>query len=100
VDKALSAHKVLALLFYNPAAPDDQAVKRELGTIPTSAGRVVKLAVPITEVANYPVVTNQVQIQTSPTLVIVDKKAQAFTLVGFADTFEIAHRVGDALSVR
>jgi hypothetical protein len=99
VDKALSAHKVLALLFYNPAAPDDRAVKQELTTIPTSGGRVVKLAVPINEVANYPVVTNQVPIQSSPTLVIIDKSAQAFTLVGFADSFEIAHRVGDALSM-
>lgn len=99
VDRALAAHKVLALLFYNPAAPDDQAVRHELSSIPTSGGRVVKLAVPLSELAHYPVITNQVLVQTSPTLVIIDRSAQAFTLVGYADEFTIAHRVGDALSM-
>jgi hypothetical protein len=49
--------------------------------------------------AGYPVVTNQVTIQGSPTLVIIDSSRQAFTLVGFADRFEIAHRIEDALSL-
>ena len=99
VDRALTDHRVLALLFYNPAGSDDQAVRHELTTIPTSHGRVVKLAVPLSELTNYPAITNQVQVESSPTLVIVDRSAQAFTLVGFADQFEIAHRVLDALSM-
>lgn len=100
VDRALADHRVLALLFYNPAASDDQAVKRELQTVPSRGGRVVKLAIPLAEVANYPVVTTQVLIQSSPTLVIIDSARQAFTLVGFSSAFEIAHRVGDALKMR
>jgi hypothetical protein len=99
VDRALSKHKVLALLFYNPAAADDQAVRQELRTIPTRRGRVVKLAIPVSEVANYPVLTNQVPIESSPTLVIIDRAAQAFMLTGFATGFEIAHRVDDALTM-
>jgi hypothetical protein len=98
VDRAIADHKVLALLFYNPAAADDQAVKQELRTIPPRSGRVVKVAIPISEVAHYPVVTNQVPVQGSPTLVIVDRTARAFTLVGFATGFEIANRIDDALS--
>jgi hypothetical protein len=100
VDRALADHKALALLFYNPAAPDDQAVKRELESIPTRRGLVVKLAIPLSEVASYPVVTTQVLIQTSPTLVLVDRGAQAFTLVGFADGFAISRWVNDALNMR
>lgn len=99
VERALAKHKVLALLVYNPAAADDQAVKRELATIPNSRGRVVKLAIPVREVTNYPVISSQVQITSSPTLVIIDSSAQAFTLVGFADRFEIVRRIGDALSM-
>ena len=98
VDRAIAGHKVLALLFYNPAAADDQAVKHELRTIPARGGRVVKVAIPISEVASYPVVTNQVPVEGSPTLVIVDRAARAFTLVGFATAFEIASRIDDALS--
>ncbi|HWF33983.1 MAG TPA: hypothetical protein VG295_01385 [Solirubrobacteraceae bacterium] len=99
VNRSLARHKVLALLFYNPAAADDQAVRQELRAIPTRRGRVVKLAIPLSELASYPVITNQVLIQTSPTLAIVDRHAQAFTLVGFLDGLEISQRVDYALSV-
>lgn len=97
---ALAAHKVVALLFYNPAAADDEAVKRELDSVPSEGGDVVKLAVPVSELARYATVTAQVTITTSPTLVLIDRARQASTIVGFADRFEIAQRVADALAVR
>ena len=98
VDQALKDHKVLALLFYNPAAADDRAVNQELKAVPSS-GRLVKLAVPLSEISNYSVVTNQVQVDTSPTLVLIDPKQQVGEITGFADRFEISHRVSDALAV-
>jgi hypothetical protein len=97
---ALRAHKVLALLFYNPAAADDNAVARELRTIPTEHGRVVPLAVPISELSNYAAVTSQVAVTGSPTLVFVDRSHQASTIVGYASRFEIVQRVADSLAVR
>ncbi len=100
VSRALQTHKVLALLFYNPAAVDDNAVKQELAAVPTHRGRVVKLAVPISELSSYTAVTTQVPVNLSPTLVLVDPSGQASTIVGFADRFEIAQRVLDALAVR
>lgn len=98
VARALAQRKVIALLFYNPAGYDDRAVKQELQSVPVHAGRVVKLAVPISELSRYSVVTTQVSVTTSPTLVLVDRHAQAATIVGFADRFEIAQRVEDALA--
>jgi hypothetical protein len=97
VAHALAAHRVVALLFYNPAATDDRAVKQELATVPTHAGEVVKMSVQVSRLANYSLVTNQVPVQVSPTLVLIDKARQASTIVGFADRFEIAQRVADAL---
>lgn len=97
VTRALQTGKVLALLFYNPAATDDQAVKQELATVPTHGGKVVKVAVPISQLARYGVVSDQVPVQVSPTLVLIDKARQASTIVGFADQFEIAQRIDDAL---
>ncbi len=47
VAQALKAHKVVALLVYNPAAADDRAVNSELKSIPTLRGKVVKLTVPV-----------------------------------------------------
>ncbi len=43
VEQALAQHKVVAVLVYNPAATDDQAVKQELAAVPTYGGNVVKL---------------------------------------------------------
>lgn len=97
VQQALKAKKTLALLFYNPQAADDRAVKSELGSVPGDGGRVFKLAVPISELSQYPVVTQQVPVTSTPTVVLISSTRQASTIVGFADRFEIAQRVADAL---
>jgi len=98
VTRALQSGKALALLFFSPSGADDQAVKQELQSIPVLGGRVVKLAIPISELSNYPVVTSQVPINESPTLVIVNRSKQATTIVGFADTLEISQRISDAVA--
>jgi hypothetical protein len=100
VISALRAGKVLALVFYNPGAPDDRAVESELRSIPSHHGAVLPLAIPITELSNYAAVTNQVPVSVSPTLVFIDRAHYATTLVGYASRFEIAQRVGDALAVK
>jgi hypothetical protein len=99
VSRALKANKVVALLFYNSAAPDDRAVRDELAAVPLAGGKVVRLAVPIRELGRYPVVTTQVPVNSSPTLVIINPHQQATTIVGFADGFEIAQRIADAVSI-
>lgn len=98
VQNALRSHKVLALLFYNPAAPDDGAVKQELQTISTHRGAVVKLAIPLTEIPSYTAVISQVPVNFSPTLVIIDRAQQAQEITGFTDSFEISVRLDEALA--
>jgi hypothetical protein len=100
VQRALRQHKVLAMLFYNTAGADDRAVNQELKAVPANGGRVVKLAVPLSELAQYSIVTSQVPVNVSPPLVLIDRNQHASTIVGFADRFEIAHRVSDALAGR
>jgi hypothetical protein len=98
VKNALADHKVLAVLFFNPAASDDQVVKHELGQLPVHGGKVVKLAVPLNELAQDPVITNQVQVTGSPTLVLIDPKRQADMLTGFVDQLVINRLVADAIA--
>src|SRR5258708_6791650 len=81
---ALRPHTVWAVVCCSPAAPDDNAVARELRTIPAAHGRVVRMAVPISELSNYAAVTTQVAVTVSPTLVFVDRSHQASTIVGYA----------------
>lgn len=99
VQQALRSHKVLALLFYNPAGADDLAVRQELGTVPAHAGRVFKLAIPLSEIQNYLPITNQVPVNVSPTLVFVAADGRADEIVGYTDPFEISQRVDDALAL-
>jgi hypothetical protein len=100
VQRALHSHKVLALLFYNPAAPDDRAVHQELAGVPARAGKVFKLAIPISEIERYMAITDKVPVNFSPTLVLIAPNGQADEIVGYADPFEISQRVGDALAIR
>lgn len=100
VQKALDAHKVVAMLFYNPSAPDDDAVKAELASVPTRAGRVVKLEIPLPELPSYTSVISQVPVNFSPTLVIIDRAQQASTITGFTDSYEISQRIDQALAVK
>jgi hypothetical protein len=100
VKSAVSAHKVVAILFYNPVAADDQAVKRELAAVPGHRGKVVKLEIPLSEAANFTAVTQQVPVNFSPTLVLIAPGGQAGEIVGFSDSFEIAERVSQALAAK
>lgn len=97
---ALRTHKVVAMLFYNHLAADDRAVKQELSAVPTHGGKVVKLAIPLDELAQYGIVTRQVPVTASPTLIIIDRQHKAWTVVGFASEFEISQRISDALAVK
>jgi hypothetical protein len=99
VAAALQARKVVALLFYNPLGSDDRAVAQELALVPRHGGRVVSLAVPLSELNLYKMVTTQVPVQVSPTLVLIDPARQATTIVGYTTDFEISQRVDDALLV-
>jgi hypothetical protein len=96
---ALAAHQVVVLLFYNPAGADDQAVKQELGAMSAPAG-VLVLSAPITQLADYSSITQQVPVSQSPTLLFIDRHRQASALTGFSDSLEIAQRLRDTLAVR
>jgi hypothetical protein len=100
IENGLNRHKVVAILFFNPAAADDRAVKHELDEVPARGGKVVKLAVPLSELTRYPVITNQVQVTESPTLVLIDGQRKADMLTGFLDQLELSQRVSDALTVK
>jgi hypothetical protein len=100
VTNAITAHKVVAVLFYNDAAADDQAVDRELAAVPTHGGQVVKAAVPLSALTSFGIITQQVPVVTAPTLVLIDSSRQATEIIGFADTLEITQRVDDALAAK
>ncbi|MGN6871767.1 MAG: hypothetical protein ACTHMY_25530, partial [Solirubrobacteraceae bacterium] len=100
VGTAIRAGKVVAILFYNDAAADDRAMKSELAAIPTHKGQVVKVAVPVSQLIQFSSLTQTVDVNTAPELVLIDHARQASTLVGYADSVEIAQRINDALAAK
>ena len=98
IARALNAHKVLAVLFYNPRASDDQAVRHELETMPLHNRRLVTLSVPIADLSHYSIITTSVPVTVAPTIVIINRHDQASTIVGYTSTFEIEQRITDALA--
>jgi hypothetical protein len=100
ITSAIESHKVVAVLFYNASAADDQAMAKELGTVSTHGGQVVSLAVPLSELTNFSIITQQIPVVTAPTLILIDADRQATTLTGFADTVEISQRIDDALAAK
>jgi hypothetical protein len=100
VDAALRHGQVLALLFYNPKGADDQADRQEIAAIPTHHGKVFRLAIPVQDLSSYSVITDQVPVTGTPTLVVIDSHHRATMLAGFADGLEIDQLVSAALATK
>ena len=96
VRKAIKQRKVLALLFWNNRSYDDRAVRRELKHVSTYGKQVFVAARPIKNVARYQAITRGVDVEQSPTIVVVDSNLKAVTLVGYVDRDTIDQAVVDA----
>jgi len=100
VTAALLAHKAIAIAFVDDGTADAHAVAQEMRHVSSFGGRAVVLSVPLSQLSAYAFITNTVQVTIAPTVVIVDRRGRASTIVGFADRGEIAQRLADALAVK
>jgi hypothetical protein len=100
VRTAVREHRAVAIAFVDPRTADARAVAQEIGHVSNFGGRAVTLAVPLARLSAYDFITNEVQVTVAPTVVIVDPRRRATTIVGFADRGEIEQRLADALAVR
>lgn len=96
--KAIADKKVLVMLFWNPKAADDAAVRREMRSVKGKS--VFKHVADIKSVARYSSLTRGVNLAQSPTIMVVDRKLQATALTGFVDAAEIRQAVADASRVK
>jgi hypothetical protein len=99
VRAALRAHKAVAVAFVDSSTADSQAVERELLHVSRFGGRAFLLSVPLADLSAYAFITKAVEVTVAPTVVIVDPRHRATTIVGFADRGEIEQRLADALAV-
>jgi hypothetical protein len=97
VRQAIRKDKTLVLLFWNPKASDDQAVRAALREVDRKDGRVFVHAAPLKRISRYGRIARGVSVEQSPTVVIADRDLRADTLVGYVDTRTIDQAVTDAL---
>src|SRR4051794_6389962 len=92
----LDKGKVLVMLFEGKGA-DDKAARRAVHlTARHDAKHVVSAYIPITDVGKYEAITTDVQVLTSPTILVIGKDRKATPLTGFVDAAVVAQAVGDA----
>jgi hypothetical protein len=97
VKRALDAHKVVAILFWNPRAVDDRSVKASLQSVPRRGGKVAVFSDRVKNLSRYTRISTATSISTTPSLVIVNPKGEAEVVTGFLDRQTVAQYVRNAL---
>jgi hypothetical protein len=97
VKRAIDAHKVVVLLFWNPDGTDDQSVKRALDRVPRRGGRVAVFTSTLSNLSRYTRITAAANVTQTPTLVVVNRKNRARTVTGYLDQESVEQYVIDAL---
>ena len=100
VAAAMAHGKVVVLLFWNQQASDDRSVRAELAHVSSHGGRVLIVAAPVRQGSLFSNSIRGVQVLQSPTVIVVDRRHRARTLVGYTDRTEIGQAVEDALAGR
>jgi hypothetical protein len=98
--KGIADRKVVAILFWSPKSPDDQAVRQALRGIDRHDGKVLAHATHIKRIAAYQQITRGANVEQSPTIVVIDRNRGVKTLVGYVDRTSIDQAVDDALLVK
>jgi hypothetical protein len=97
---ALTKGKVLVVLFEGKGADDKAARKAVHQTALHDAKHVVSAYVPIADVGKYVAITSDVQVLTSPTVLVIGADHKATPLTGYVDAAVIRQAVGDAAAQR
>lgn len=96
IANAIRKNKALVLLFWNGKSADDKAVRAALKHVDRWDGRVYVAAAPIKQIAKYGRIARGVDVEQSPTVVVVDPNLKAEMLVGYVDSSTIDQAVIDA----
>jgi hypothetical protein len=98
VKRALDAHKVVVLLFWNPSGSDDRSVKQSFDEVSSRGGAVAKFADTLGNLSRYTRVTGTNAVTQTPTLVVVDRQGNGRSATGFQDSATVDQLVVDSLN--
>ncbi len=96
VQRALNAHKVVVILFWNRRGVDDRSVKASVDSLRRSK-RVAVFSDGVKHLSRYTRITAAATISTTPSLVVVNRKGEAEVITGYLDRQTIGQYVQNAL---
>jgi hypothetical protein len=98
----VEAGRTVVLLFYHPSAAstDDQAVRAAVKGIDRHDGKVRVHTATIGQIGKYEAITKTATIHSTPTVLVIDRKAQVRSIEGLTVTREIDAAVDSALKVK
>jgi hypothetical protein len=96
VARALDAKKNVVILFWNKNGVEDRSVKKSVDRLSRRGGSVVKFTDTVDNLARYTRITAAATVNTTPSLVVVNKRGQAEVLVGYNDYQTINQFVSNA----
>lgn len=97
VARALNAHRVVVLFFYEPAASDDQATRAAIRAVRGAGSGVSLFQDTVSRISDYRRVVGTLGISQSPVMVLIDRNRHAELFQGYLDSGTIRQTVRDAL---
>jgi hypothetical protein len=93
----LKQGKVALLLFWNPKSASDNAVHEQVEVVAHKLGRgVVVHTASAGQVGEFGSITRDIQVYQTPTLLIVNPKAQVTTVTGYTDAYALEQTIREA----
>jgi hypothetical protein len=103
VAKAVTGHKVMVFAVladkgkhWRPAADDDRYVRNTLKQVNRYDGDVFVKQVPLTKIGSYGAIVNDLHVNQTPSVVVVDAKLKANVIAGYLDKVSINQAIADA----
>jgi hypothetical protein len=95
----VEAGRTVVLLFYHPSpdSTDDVAVRQAVKGVDRHAGKVRVHTASLGKLGQYEAITKAAKITSTPTVLVIDRKAQVRAIEGLTVTREIDAVVGRAL---
>ncbi|HTR89024.1 MAG TPA: hypothetical protein VMG62_02820 [Solirubrobacteraceae bacterium] len=97
VERELAQHRVVLILFWNPKGAEDRAVRAQLPKVAHNLAARVAIHYSLPHaVTQYGKFTNAIQVNQTPTVLLVNPRGQASTLTGFLDAYAIEQAVAQS----
>ncbi|HEY1456975.1 MAG TPA: hypothetical protein VGF15_00525 [Solirubrobacteraceae bacterium] len=97
VERELTQGKTVLLLFWNSKSVDDRAVQHQLQVVAHALGRRVAIhQASASQIGVFGQLTQNVHVNQTPTILIINTHQKVSTLTGFTDAFVIRQAVREA----